>query len=150
MKLSEEKQIDLTPANRTELLEMLEASSGDLGYGQASACLFTECGLDSDDERRRLWWVHTSPPMGDDRNVVAITGDGPRSEANARFFANAKRIVLSLLERIDQLETRQRVVADGLRREAEAAGRSPAGNALEHWADELVPGPTEPTSARTQ
>lgn len=49
----------------------------------------------------QLWTTWFGP--ADDSSIVAITGNGKFSEANARFFATARLSVLLLIEEVDRL-----------------------------------------------
>jgi hypothetical protein len=57
----------------------------------------------------KLWCAYVK--RGDDVHVIAITGDGPESEANAKFFAGARTFALSLIEREREAE---RLLLDAL------------------------------------
>lgn len=46
-------------------------------------------------------WIVIAP--GEPVLMVALTGNGPTSEANAQFFASAKDIVLALIDRLEQI-----------------------------------------------
>jgi hypothetical protein len=43
--------------------------------------------------------------QGEDELCVALTGNGPTSEANAEFFGSARKIVLGLVSEVDRLKT---------------------------------------------
>jgi hypothetical protein len=111
---SEETRFELTHENLRNLRKLLAETSGGLSYSQNEAADFAEHVTPAD---RKLWWVSTKENLEELEDpeiiarVVAITGDGPRSEANAKLFAHARRIILSLLDRIDELETKQRAIA---------------------------------------
>lgn len=52
-------------------------------------------------------WCPQHPRAGGEHSVLsAITGNGPDSEANAYFIANARRYVIALLDRIAELEAK--------------------------------------------
>ena len=61
-----------------------------------------------------MWVVASTDPKTPDAPITekalyaAITGNGPTSEANARFFAGAR---VALLEAIDEIERLQYVIA---------------------------------------
>lgn len=44
-------------------------------------------------------------PISEEALYAAITGNGPTSEANARFFAVARELVLSLLQQLDECDS---------------------------------------------
>lgn len=52
--------------------------------------------------------------IGDEKTgksiVTAVTGDGPKSKANAEFFASARKVVLGLVSEVDRLQTRNRAM----------------------------------------
>ena len=88
-----------------------EASTGgDVKYGWATPTQFIKqvTWLDKVREKAesgsedRVWITWQRNPDVD--KFSAITGDGPTSEANARFFASARDIVLTLIEEINRLQ----------------------------------------------
>ena len=69
-----------------------------------------------------LWTVQTGPD-GDEK-IVAVTGDGPASFANAEFFVHARRVVLGLIARVRELELQ--LASDPLRKAALKLGAARA------------------------
>lgn len=73
-------------------------------------------------EGYRPWVVHTEHaelgPL-----TICITGNGPTSEANARFFTVARMGVLALLQYVETLRAAHAVAVDEMSRHASAAGR---------------------------
>lgn len=66
-------------------------------------------------ESTDVWcvWCPQHPRADGEHSVLsAITGNGPDSEANAYFIANARRYVITLLDRIAELEGRCERLAD--------------------------------------
>ena len=53
----------------------------------------------------KLWSVWCEQDRPDGSSVIAITGNGPTSEANAEFFASARKVVLGLVSEVDRLRT---------------------------------------------
>lgn len=89
------------PKNRDTALDIARAASDTEGYGEMRA---GECHkLAEPDEM--LWTAYKDKDNPEGVSVVAITGNGPTSEANARLFVDAKAMVLGLLDEIDRLET---------------------------------------------
>lgn len=54
-------------------------------------------------ERSMLWTAWSKD--GEETLVVAVTGNGPTSRANAEFFASARKVVLGLISEVDRLRT---------------------------------------------
>jgi hypothetical protein len=78
----------------------LAASSAD-GWGEMKTEWLHALAKDSP----KLWaaWKDNDHPDGP--AVAAITGNGETSEANAEFFASARKIVLGLVSEVDRLRT---------------------------------------------
>jgi hypothetical protein len=69
---------------------------------QSKAGYVTGLLTDSDD---RLWTTFAADPEGDPEDYVvpALTGDGPTSEANAAFIANARNLLPLLLAEVREV-----------------------------------------------
>ena len=48
---------------------------------------------------------------GGESVLTAITGDGPKSKANAEFYASARKVVLGLVSEVDRQQTRARAMS---------------------------------------
>ena len=89
------------PLNRRRALDLAKASTDPTGFGEMDTKWIH--GLAGDSEK--LWSAFFDDNHPDGCLVVAVTGNGPTSEANAEFLASARKVVLGLLEEIDRLET---------------------------------------------
>lgn len=98
--------------NRQRLRELAEASTdGPVQYGAIDATV-TEQGeqlsdwLERTGPNKQVWitWQDRGGP--DNHYYLAITGNGPQSEANAAFFSVARANVLALIAEVEQLEAK--------------------------------------------
>ena len=89
------------PKNRDTALDVARAASDTEGWGQMRA---KECHALAEPDAM-LWTAFRDKDHPEGVSVVAITGNGPTSEANARLFVDAKAMVLGLLNEIDRLKT---------------------------------------------
>ncbi len=97
-----DKTIDMKdPANRRKALDLAKASTDPSGWGEMDTAWVH--GLAGDPGK--LWTAFFDEDHPDGCLVVAVTGNGPTSKANAEFLASARKVVLGLLEEIDRLET---------------------------------------------
>jgi len=112
-------------ANRDKALVLAKASTDPTGYGEVDTKWIH--GLAGTSEKlwtalvRLLSFFDDHYPDG--TLVVAVTGNGPTSEANAEFLASARNVVLGLLEEVDRLETvlqNERDGTNGMNRSADA------------------------------
>lgn len=81
-----------------------EGTTEQLSQYLADICAKTEGG------GRALWLVYGLGESEDydDARIAAVTGNGPTSEANARFFARARVDTLRLLEEVESSRERER------------------------------------------
>lgn len=95
------RTVIMTPENFSRAIDLARAASDCTGYGTATpaaiATLLEETASQGD-----ILWTHDAGEF-----AVAITG-GPTSKANAAFLVDARAIVLGMVDRIDELETRLR------------------------------------------
>jgi hypothetical protein len=101
--------IDMSVAeNVRKAIDLAVASSDPMGWGPCSTLWLHELAGTSTE----LWttWQHSD---AEGTLIVAITGNGPCSEANAAFFASARKIVLGLVNEVDRLQTALRNNATG-------------------------------------
>lgn len=108
--------VDMTRDEHVETARRLAlAASEPTGWGpQKTAWLHT---LGGDSEDLETCYIADA---GGGNLVVAITGNGPTSKANAEFFVDARRIVLGLLAELDET----RVVRDRWRADFEEKQRA--------------------------
>lgn len=86
-----------------EILALATASTPCDGYGPVEK--ETAHGLaDKTSDRSQLWTSWAGPR--EDALITAITGNGPTSEANARFYSCARGAVISLVEEVRRLRER--------------------------------------------
>lgn len=88
-------------ANRDKALRLAKASTDPTAYGEMDTVWIHELAGKSE----KLWTAYFDDNHPDGTFVVAVTGNGPTSEANAEFLASARKVVLGLLEEVDRLET---------------------------------------------
>lgn len=100
-----EPRYEMNAGNLEEAIAMAEASTPGLRWGS--------CELTEEDSKKML-----SRGVGDDIFMAwasdeagetlsaAVTGNGPTSEANARFFAHARDIVIALGREVIEYRTR--------------------------------------------
>jgi hypothetical protein len=95
-------EIDMrVPENFAKAISLALASTETEGWGEMlTKDLHAIAGTSE-----KLWSVWKDQDRPDGASVVAITGNGPTSEANAEFFVNAKKIVLGLVSEVDRLQT---------------------------------------------
>lgn len=97
----------LSAADLATMRELAEAASpGSMQFGQMPAepnplKLAEMTAAETGNDPERLWCTWFGPADGS--TIVAITGNGRRSEANARFFATAQLSVTLLLDEVDRL-----------------------------------------------
>ena len=120
----------LTDANNDALDELIAAATPapwnfapapNPETGNTKAEYVTGLLTEADD---KVWTTFAPDPQGDpeDYIVPALTGDGPTSEANAAFIANARNLLPLLLAEVRELRARR----DDLRRAADALEACPA------------------------
>lgn len=95
---------------RQHVKEIAEASSaGPLNWGETSKESIEKL---APEEGAELWTTWAGEP--DDSLIVAVTGNGPTSRANARFFSVARSHVLELCEQLGRKERGARELMAGL------------------------------------
>lgn len=96
------RTVIMTPENFSKAIDLARAASDCTGYGTATSAAIGTL-LEETASQGDIWWTHDAGKF-----AVAITGNGPTSEANAAFLVDARAIVLGMVDRIDELETRLR------------------------------------------
>lgn len=90
----------MTDETLTEILALATASSPATDYGQVSRD--DAIGLADKTSPEPMLWCSWLGPV-DDSLITAITGNGPTSEANARFYSCARGAVVSLVAEVRRL-----------------------------------------------
>lgn len=92
---------EMTPENLAEALAMAEAATPSCRFGQTEVHDEEWKAILGRGDGDEVWctWV----PDGDTSLFAAVTGNGPTSEANARFFAHARDIVMALGAEVQRL-----------------------------------------------
>ncbi len=99
----------LTADDLASIRELAEAASpGELSWGAMRAEHVAQladktAAIDGTDPTE-MWTTWLGP--ADDALIVAVTGNGPTSKANARFFSRARMAVLALLDEIAERDRR--------------------------------------------
>lgn len=93
----------MTDETLAEILGLATASSQATDYGVVSRDDAHGLAAKTSDELM-LWCSWLGPK--DDSSITAITGNGPTSEANARFYSCARGAVISLVEEVKRLRRR--------------------------------------------
>ena len=92
-------------SNLRRAKELATASSPAQAFGKYKASDIVEIHQKAEE----LWglWIGETGQTGTKENViVAITGNGPTSEANAQFFVDARTMVLGLIDEVEHLRAR--------------------------------------------
>lgn len=97
-------EIDMQdPANFAKAVDLALAASDPTGWCEYPRAWLDELPEKSGGDPGKLWAAYCE--AADGPLVVAITGNGPKSRANAEFQASARRIVLGLVSEVDRLRT---------------------------------------------
>lgn len=100
-----EARYEMTQENTVEAIAMARASTpgcrwGSVARTEAEFQAALDAGIGD-----TVWctWIPDPDPKSDETLFVGVTGNGPTSEANARFLAHARDIVIALGEEVLEL-----------------------------------------------
>lgn len=100
------REIDMSdPVNFNKAVELALAASDPEGWAEQKAGPLHALVTSETD----VWTVYNDGDNADGHAVIAITGNGEKSRANAEFIASARRVVLGLISEVDRLQTIARV-----------------------------------------